>query len=144
MSMGPRSCALHDGPLPLSLCSHQAIIDPGRGAVASFLGVVRAHARGRSVQGLYYEAYRPMALAQLERLAQEAQERFDPELAVSMVHGLGAMRPGEVSVCILAASAHRDPALDAVAHLIERLKEDLPVWKRQTFADGEVEWVAGS
>ncbi len=142
--MGPLRCALVDGPLCEASCSFQGLLAPGRGAIASFLGVVRDHAHGRGVSELLYEAYRPMAERQLRSLAHEAQQRFDPELGVVLVHGLGLMKPGSISVCIHAASAHRAPALGAVAHLIERLKQDLPVWKRQTYADGEVAWLPGS
>jgi molybdopterin synthase catalytic subunit len=136
--------AIHDGPLPPELCVPSRVIAPGRGAVSTFLGVVRDHAKGRGVTGLFYECYRPMAERVLTSLAREAAEKFDRELEVFVAHGTGAMAPGEVSVCILAASAHRGPACDAARHLIERIKQDLPVWKKQTFADGEVEWVQGS
>jgi molybdopterin synthase catalytic subunit len=138
------SVAIHDGPLPAALCAPSRVIAPGRGAVSSFLGVVRDHAKGRAVSGLYYECYRPMAERVLATLGAEAAAKFDPALEVFVAHGTGAMAPGEVSVCILAASAHRGPACDAARHLIERIKQDLPVWKKQTFADGEIEWVQGS
>jgi molybdopterin synthase catalytic subunit len=138
------SVAIHDGPLPPELCAQSRVIGPGRGAVSSFLGVVRDHAKGRGVTGLFYECYRPMAERVLTSLAREAADKFDPQLEVFVAHGTGAMAPGEVSVCILAASAHRGPACDAARHLIERIKQDLPVWKRQTFSDGDVEWVQGS
>lgn len=140
----PLLLGLAEGPLTGPALTPAAIVGPARGAVASFLGVVRNHARGRAVTQLHYEAYRPMAQRQLERFAAEARERFGAELAVAITHGLGTMRPGEVSVAIHCGAAHRAPALQAVAHLIERLKADLPVWKQQTFADGTVEWVAGS
>ena len=138
------ACRIHDGPLTTEQCSPTSVIGPGRGAVASFLGVVRDHAKGRAVRGLFYECYRPMAERVLERLARETVERFDAALEVYVAHGTGEMAPGQVSVCIHAASAHRGPACDAARHLIERLKQDLPVWKRQTFTDGESEWVQGS
>src|SRR4051812_26839258 len=126
---------IHDGPLPAELCAPTRVIGPGRGAVSSFLGVVRDHAKGRGVSGLFYECYKPMAERVLESLAREAAEKFDPRLEVFVAHGTGEMAPGEVSVCILAASAHRGPACDAARHIIERIKQDLPVWKKQTFSD---------
>ena len=135
---------IHDGPLPPALCAPTPVMSARRGAVASFIGVVRDHARGRAVRDLYYECYRPMAERVLHGLMAETAARFDPDMALWIAHGTGLMRPGEISVCIHTASAHRAPACDAARHLIERLKQDLPVWKRQTFADGGSEWVQGS
>jgi molybdopterin synthase catalytic subunit len=132
-----------EGPIPVERLAPIGVIAPGRGAVSSFLGVVRDHAKGRGVAGLYYECYRPMAERVLAKLAWETFERFG-EIAAEVAHGTGAMRPGEVSVCIHVASAHRAAACDAARHLIERIKQELPVWKKQTFTDGESEWVAGS
>ncbi len=132
---------LVDGPLGAAHWSPP--LSAGHGAVASFLGVVRDHAKGRGVTRLHYECYRPMAEKVLARIADEAR-RFDPTLAVTAWHGLGTMVPGEVSLVLHAASAHRGPAFDAVHWLLEEIKRELPVWKRQTFDDGSDEWVHGS
>ena len=133
-----------DGPLTAERCAPTPVIAVDRGAVASFLGVVRDHAKGRGVARLRYECYRPMAEKTLARLAREAAERFDPRLAVAAWHGIGDMVPGDVALCLHAASAHRAAACDAVRWLLEAIKRELPVWKRQVFSDGGEEWVQGS
>ncbi len=138
------AASILDGPVPTAALAPTAVMAPQRGAVAGFIGVVRDHARGRGVSRLFYECYRPMAERVLQRLAHETSERFDPDLAIVVLHGTGAMQPGDVSLCIHAASAHRAPACDAVRHLLERIKQDLPIWKQQSFVDGEIEWVHGS
>src|ERR1700755_1267510 len=121
------STRIVEGPVPAAMLAPRGVIRPRRGAVSSFLGVVRDHAKGRAVSGLHYECYRPMAERVLARLAQEAAERFGA-LAIEIAHATGPMRPGEVSVCIHVSSAHRAAACDAARHLIERIKQDLPVW----------------
>lgn len=136
--------AIHDGPLPAALHAPTALLRREHGALASFLGVVRDHARGRTVLGLHYDCYRPMAEVVLHRLISEAAQRCDPELAASIVHGIGPMLPGEVSVAIHVGSAHRAAAFDACRMLIERLKQDLPIWKRERYADGSEAWLQGS
>jgi molybdopterin synthase catalytic subunit len=117
---------------------------PDHGAVASFLGVVRNHSRGAGVSALDYECYRPMAERLLQALIQETAERFDRDLTASIAHGIGRMVPGDVSLSIHVGSAHRVAAFDACRHLIERIKQDLPVWKREFYADGSSAWLKGS
>ncbi len=139
-----RHAALHDGPLPVAALTPAALIACEHGAVASFVGVVRNHAHGRAVVGLAYDCYRPMAERVLAQLVVEAANTFDADLSASITHGLGAMLPGDVSVAIHIASAHRVAAFAACRHLIERLKQDLPVWKRERYADGSEAWLKGS
>ena len=139
-----RHSLIHDGPLPAVFHAPTALLERDHGAVASFLGVVRDHARGRAVLGLHYECYRPMAEAVLQRLIAEAAERCDPDLNASIVHGIGPMVPGDVSVAIHVSSAHRAAAFDACRLLIERLKQDIPIWKRERYADGSEAWLQGS
>ena len=140
----PPITAILDGPLPLERCSPAPVIAPGRGAVASFLGVVRDHHRGRGVALLDYACYRSMAEKVLARLAAETAKRFGDDLAVMALHGVGVIRPGEVALCLHAASAHRVAACDGVRWLLEAIKRELPVWKHQRFTDGTTEWVHGS
>jgi len=142
--MTRREAVIVAGPLSAAWCTGAALTTPGDGAIASFLGVVRDHARGRAVSGLYYECYRPMAERVLGDLIAEAATRFDPGLSAIVAHGSGALVPGEVSVAIHVASAHRIAAFDACRHLIERLKQDLPIWKRERYADGDEAWLKGS
>jgi len=115
--------------------------DGSDGAVCVFDGIVRDNTRGRPTLYLDYEAYREMALEQMRRLAGEAVEKFGVR-DVAVVHRLGRLAVGETSVLIVAASAHRAAAFDACRWLIDTLKKTVPVWKRETFADGAV-WADG-
>jgi molybdopterin synthase catalytic subunit len=111
----------------------------GDGAVVSFLGVVRDHARGKRVRFLDYEAYPPMAEVQMRLLFEEARERFGLERAL-VVHRTGRLMIGEASVAIVVATPHRAAAFDACRHLIDRLKETVPIWKKETYEDGS-DWI---
>jgi molybdopterin synthase catalytic subunit len=143
-----RRFLIHPGPLPAEWCAPLALRSPACGALASFLGVVRDHHHGRAVAALGYECYESMALAQLARLADEAAERCAAGLAagisVAVAHGTGAMVPGDVALAVHVASAHREAAFSACRHLVERIKQDLPVWKRERYADGTEAWLPGS
>jgi molybdopterin synthase catalytic subunit len=136
-----RRGTIHDGPLPADACSGARLTSSAHGAVASFLGVVRNHSRGAV---LHYECYRPMAEKVFAQLLAEAAERFDRDLAADITHGVGPMTPGDIALAIHVASAHRAAAFDACRHLIERIKHDLPVWKRECYADGSGAWLKGS
>lgn len=133
-----------DGPLTGDLLLPDRLAAPGFGAITSFLGTVRDHHGGRDVTRLHYECYRPMAEKLLAALIDEVAERCDRDLAASVHHGTGTMTPGQVSVAIHVASAHRVAAFDACRQLIERIKQDLPVWKREFYADGSDVWLKGS
>jgi molybdopterin synthase catalytic subunit len=111
------------------------------GAAVLFVGTVRDHADGRSVEGLEYTAYEAMARDELARIVGEAEHRF-PGTTFSVAHRLGALAPGDVSVAVAAAHAHRAPAFEAARFVIEELKARVPIWKREQFADGTREWVA--
>jgi molybdopterin synthase catalytic subunit len=111
------------------------------GAVVVFDGIVRDNSRGRQTLHLDYEAYEEMALSQLRELAHSAQTRFSVR-HVTIVHRLGRLAVGETSVLIVVASAHRAQAFDACRWLIDTLKKTVPIWKKETFADGAV-WAAG-
>jgi molybdopterin synthase catalytic subunit len=146
-----RSAYLHDGPLPLALQAPTVLIGPDHGATNSFLGIVRNRSRAgiadgpyRAVTALHYQCYRPMADKVMAELLAEAARLHDPELRAVLVHGIGDFLPGQVSLAIHVASAHRAAAFAACRHLIERLKEDLPVWKRERYADGSDTWLKGS
>jgi molybdopterin synthase catalytic subunit len=113
----------------------------GDGAVCVFDGIVRDNTRGRKTLYLDYEAYREMALEQMRRLAEDAIAKFGVR-EVAMVHRLGRLMVGETSVLIVVASAHRGAAFDACRWLIDTLKKTVPIWKKETFADGVV-WADG-
>jgi molybdopterin synthase catalytic subunit len=111
------------------------------GAVCVFDGIVRDNTRGRKTLYLDYESYREMALEQMRGLATEAVARFGVR-DVALVHRLGRLMVGETSVLIVVTSAHRGAALDACRWLIDTLKKTVPIWKKETFADGVV-WADG-
>jgi molybdopterin synthase catalytic subunit len=111
------------------------------GAVCVFDGIVRNNTRGRETLFLEYEAYREMALTQMRGLAEQAVERFGVR-DVALLHRLGRLQVGETSVLIVVASAHRGAAFDACRWLIDTLKKQVPIWKKETFVDGAV-WADG-
>ncbi len=120
----------------------QAVEDPGAGAICTFLGVVRDNNLGREVDYLEYEAYPEMAVPAMERIADEVRERWDI-IDVVMLHRVGRLEIGEASVGIAVSSAHRAEAFEACHYAIDRLKESVPIWKKEVWADGE-EWIEGT
>jgi molybdopterin synthase catalytic subunit len=111
------------------------------GAVVVFDGIVRNHTRGRRTLHLDYEAYEEMALRQMRELGLKARERFGVR-QVTVLHRLGRLEIGETSVLIVVASGHRSAAFEACRWLIDTLKQSVPIWKKETFADGAV-WTPG-
>ena len=109
----------------------------GHGASASFVGRVRGDG---GLTELFLEHHPAMTTAALDALAAGALARW-PLAAVTVVHRVGAMTPGQVIVLVLTSSDHRAAALAATAYLIDRLKTDVPLWKRESYADGRVSWV---
>ncbi len=113
--------------------------DAGAGALVTFVGTVRDNARGRKVQWLDYEAYPEAAEKMLARIGNEMRDRW-PLLKVAIEHRTGKLGIGEASVVIAVSSAHRDAAFEASAYAIERIKEIVPIWKKEFYEDGEI-WV---
>jgi molybdopterin synthase catalytic subunit len=114
----------------------------GCGAVASFLGLVRATHKGRVVKYLEYEAFDALAIKVFEQIQAEAAEHW-PGAALGIVHRTGRLEVGEASVVIAAATAHRAEAFQVCRYAIERIKQIAPVWKHEFFEDGEA-WVEGA
>jgi molybdopterin synthase catalytic subunit len=112
------------------------------GAVLLFLGVVRNHHDGRTVTGLVYEAYREMAERELDRITEEARERFGVHRIVAL-HRVGSLEVGEVSTAIGVATPHREDAYGASRYIIEEIKRRLPIWKLERYLDGGEGWVEG-
>jgi len=113
---------------------------PDCGAVSIFVGTTRVDETSEaSVEYLEYEAYRPMADRKLEEIGAEILARWDVR-HVSIVHRIGRVDPGEASVAIVVASPRRGPAFEASRYAIERIKEIVPIWKREIWSDGYV-WV---
>jgi len=119
------------------VCGHDAF-----GGICTFEGATRAdpdRAHGRIVR-LEYEADEDMAKAQMQRLADEALARWGPG-RIAVAHRIGPVAPGEVSVMIVVACGHRAEAFSACRWLIDMLKRDVPIWKRDVYADGFERWV---
>ncbi|WP_396212934.1 molybdenum cofactor biosynthesis protein MoaE [Gemmatimonas sp.] len=112
----------------------------GVGALSVFLGTVRDLNDGRGVSGMDYEAYESMAALELASVAREVCDRISG-LRVAIEHRIGTLDVGDVSVAIVAAHAHRGPALDGARAIIEALKQRVPIWKREHYLDGERAWV---
>ncbi len=113
------------------------------GAVSIFQGRVRETNEGRRVVALLYEAYAEMAEGELRRICEEAAGRFDVS-EIRAAHRTGVLELGEVSVAIGVAAPHRAACYDASRFIIEAIKVRLPVWKRETYEDGEAEWLRAS
>src|ERR1700694_382674 len=113
----------------------------GAGAICTFTGVVRDNSRGRSVTHLDYEAYGEMAIAQMRRIGDEIAERW-PEARVAMAHRTGKLDIGEASVVVSVSCPHRGEAIAACKWGIDRLKESVPIWKKEHAADGTY-WIEG-
>jgi len=111
------------------------------GALVIFEGVVRDNARGKSVRFLEYEAYEQMALKKLEEVGAMVKRRFDIR-DIAIVHRLGRLDVGECSTLIVIASAHREAAFEACRFAIDTIKQIVPIWKKEFYADGEV-WIEG-
>jgi MoaE-MoaD fusion protein len=116
-----------------------SVEDDEAGAVVSFLGTVRNRARGRPVTHLDYEAYPAAAEKMLAKIAGEMRDRW-PVLRVAIEHRTGKLAIGQISVVIAVSSAHRDAAFESCAYAIERIKEIVPIWKKEFYEDGEV-WI---
>jgi molybdopterin synthase catalytic subunit len=114
----------------------------GHGAVASFVGVVRNTNLNRRVTHLEYEAYEPLAVKALEQIRREAGVEW-PGARVAVHHRIGHLAIGEASIVIAASSAHRADAFAACRYVIERVKQIVPIWKREFFEGGEI-WIEGA
>ena len=131
--------AIVDGPIDVGALIAGAQ-RPDCGAIATFVGTTRVDGSGgATVEYLEYEAYRPMADRKLEEIGAEIEEHWDVG-HVSIVHRLGRVDPGGASVAIIVASPRRGPAFEASRYAIERIKEIVPIWKREVWSDGYV-WV---
>ena len=125
---------------PLSLASVVAAVEHANaGGVVTFTGNVRRHSRGKTVDHLDYEAYVPMALRQMQAIADEIHAEVEGS-RVAMHHRIGTLTVGETAVVIAASAPHRAEAFDACRRAIEALKQSVPIWKREVADDGE-EWL---
>ncbi len=119
------------------------VADPGAGGTCVFVGTVRDHSAAGDVTGLRYEAWDELAERRLVELAAELAGRWDLR-KVAILHRTGDLSIGEASVVIAVSAPHRPEAFEACRHAIERLKEDVPIWKKEALTSGEAQWVMGS
>ena len=118
----------------------ERVRSPAAGAIVLFAGTTRELTDGRQTAWLEYESYGEMARQQLERLAIEARARW-PIVGLAMAHRVGRVPLTETSVAVVVSTAHRTDAFEAGKWLIDELKQQVPIWKREHFADGQTEWV---
>jgi molybdopterin synthase catalytic subunit len=116
------------------------IADPDVGAIGWFEGVTRRTTDTRVTERLSYEAHRPMAIAELEKLASRAVDKFSLRRCV-IVHRLGEVPVSEASVVVGCSSPHRPATFEALPWIMDVLKKDVPIWKRELYVDGTTEWV---
>lgn len=126
---------------PLDPASLVRFVDaPEMGAVLTFSGNVRNNNRGRNVEFLEYDGYRPMAERELRRIGEEAVRRWNCRIAIA--HRVGRLEIGEPSVLVVAAAPHRGEAFEACRYAIDTLKQTVPIWKREVWEGGEA-WIEG-
>jgi molybdopterin synthase catalytic subunit len=134
------SCRVTRHPIETRSLAEQ-LQEPRDGAVVIFEGIVRDHSGRRKTLYLEYEAYEPMAIRKMEEIVREAKQKF-PVSRIAMIHRLGRLEIGETSVAIVVTSEHRRAAFEACHFAIDRLKQIVPIWKKEFFEDGAV-WAEG-
>ena len=137
----PPAVRVQEAPLDAAAL-RAAATDPAAGAVVVFEGTARDHHEGQAVADLAYEAYAPMAEAELARLRSEGMGRFGLRRCF-IHHRTGVVPLMEAAVVIVTASAHRKEAFEAAAWLMDRIKESVPIWKRERYREGGEAWVEG-
>ncbi|WP_255035507.1 molybdenum cofactor biosynthesis protein MoaE [Lacihabitans soyangensis] len=132
---------LSDEPLELSAC--QAFVEsPDCGGIVHFVGTVRNHTKGMEVVRLDFEAYKPMAISEMKKIAQQAIDLFSIK-KIAIHHRVGLLQIGEIPVIISVSSHHRKAAFEACQYAIDTLKETVPIWKKEILENGEV-WVSAT
>lgn len=131
---------LTDQPIDVAAALQRVQAD-GAGAVNSFIGTVRNRSTGRRVVRLEYEAYDRMALHQLRKVAEQAQEKWPMLEKVAVVHRKGTLHIGDVAVVVAVSTPHRAESFAACQYIIDTLKQVVPIWKKEFYEDGDV-WVA--
>jgi len=135
-----QSVRVSSAPLDIS-AAFSALSNPQNGGTVLFCGTVREWTGTRRTTHLSYEAYEVMAISQMQRIAQEMTAAY-PGVCTLQWHRIGDLNPEDIAVICAAASPHRDEAFVVARTLIERLKKEVPIWKREHYADGEVTWQA--
>ncbi len=130
---------LLDTPLSPQTCI-DFVSNDNAGGISIFIGTVRNQTKGKEVVRLDFEAYAPMALSEMRKIAEQAAEKWPVE-KMAIHHRVGTLQIGEIAVIIAVATPHRKAAFEACQYGIDTLKETVPIWKKEIFEDGEV-WVA--
>lgn len=130
---------LLETPLSPQDCLQQVASDEAGGTVL-FDGTVRNNTQGRAVVRLEFEAYAPMAISEMRKIAEEVERRWEAR-HVAIHHRVGTLGIGDIAVLIAVATPHRAAAFEACQYAIDTLKETVPIWKKEIFEDGEI-WVA--
>ncbi|MDY0781323.1 molybdenum cofactor biosynthesis protein MoaE [Tenacibaculum sp. IB213877] len=115
------------------------VTDDSCGGIAAFIGTVRNSTKNKEVTGLDFSCYKPMALKEMQKIAEAALEKFSIQ-KIAIHHAEGLLKVGEVPVIITASAPHRKAAFEACEFAIDTLKQTVPIWKKEFFTDGEV-WV---
>ena len=127
---------------PIDPRALEAVAGDREGGIVTFCGVVRERSDdGKPVKSLRYEAFEPMAIREFEFIAAEARDRFG-DVRMAIVHRVGELEVGEISVAVVAAAEHRGNAFDACRYAIDELKRRAPIWKQERYGDGEARWRA--
>lgn len=139
MTSSPRTVEL-----TLTAIDHSAVVEAVRshlaGAVVLFLGTVRELTAGKRTESLDYEAYPEMALKQIHQLLDEADTRW-PVIHAAVFHRVGHLELGDIAVAVAISTPHRKDAFEAGQWVMDRIKEVVPIWKKEHWADGSTEWV---
>ena len=129
---------------PLSVDDALAhVADPGAGGTCVFIGTVRDRSDAGDVTGLTYEAWTELAVERFRELTAEVRDRW-PVRRIAALHRTGELGIGEISVVVAVSAAHRTEAFEACRHAIERLKHDVPIWKKEALVAGDAHWVMGA
>ncbi len=131
---------LYHRPIDVGAC-YSWTLDAASGGINIFSGIVRDNTKGRKTLRLEYEAYEPMALAEMGKIARTCAEKWPDMNALLIHHRLGSLQIGEAAVLIAVAAPHRLTTFDACRFIIDTLKQTVPIWKKEFFEDGE-SWVS--
>lgn len=137
--MSNTSILLSETPLSVQACE-SFVGAPDAGGTVVFIGTVRNHSRDKTVVRLEFEAYAPMAVSEMQKIAENALRQFDIR-KIAIHHRSGTLEIGDIPVVIAVSAAHRAAAFEACQFCIDTLKQTVPIWKKEIFEDGEV-WVA--
>lgn len=129
---------LIDGPIDTGALI-KSVMRASDGACVLFEGVVRDHHEGKPVESIFYDAYRPMAEKEIDKVVVAVSQEF-PAVAIAVLHRLGELRVGQTSIAIACSSPHRAESFSACRAVIDRIKETAPIWKKERGPGGE-EWV---